>query len=82
MPHPPKPVPLPDLSGYLTTAQVSAMTGWQQTTVANYLAAGRLRGVKLASIWLVEPVSLLEYLAALPVQPDAARPRTRRKRKA
>lgn len=59
------------LPGYLTTAEAAARSGLDQETIAHYLRPHtrgkithppKLRGIKVASIWLVEAQSLAEYL--------------------
>lgn len=75
MPTPQSSNPSPLIPGYLTTAEAAERSGLDPQTIAHYLLPKtrdgieyppKLRGVKLASIWLVEEKSLDEYLKSKP----------------
>lgn len=81
------PSPFP---GYLTTADAAARSGLSPLTIAHYLTPKerdgltyppKLRGIKVASIWLVEEQSLFEYLASSPTPGPRPGSKRRTKRK-
>ncbi|MGB8644010.1 MAG: helix-turn-helix domain-containing protein [Anaerolineae bacterium] len=65
----PKPNPIP---GYLTTGQISALTGLSQEHVSHLIRDKKIEAIKVGTNWLITEESWTRYIATK--DPRGAKP--------
>jgi hypothetical protein len=54
------------VQGYISTGEAARLSGMSQAHLRHLLAAGTIKGVKVARDWLVVQTSLVNYMANRP----------------